>query len=74
MKMEKIKIVILDIQPITPAIGGGRIRLLGLYSGFSNNISALYVGSYDWRGPKLRDYNVSSCLREIDIPLSEEHF
>lgn len=69
-----MKVTILDIQPIDPPIGGGRIRLLGLYSGFQNGIDATYVGSYDWKGPGFRDHRLSPCLREIDVPLSDAHF
>lgn len=72
--MDKTKVVILDMQPIDPPVGGGRIRLLGLYSGFLNDIDATYVGSYDWRGPGYREHKISECLTEIDVPLSEEHF
>jgi len=69
-----MKITVMDMQPIDPPIGGGRLRLLGLYSGFKNNIEAVYIGSYDWRGPTKREHMLSACLQEIDIPLSEEHF
>jgi len=72
--MDKLTVTVVDIQPIDPPVGGGRLRLLGLYSGFKNNIDATYVGSYDWRGPTYRDHKLSECLREINIPLSEEHF
>lgn len=72
--MDKTKVTILDMQPIDPPVGGGRLRLLGLYSGFQNNIEATYVGSYDWRGPEFRCHKLSDCLTEIDVPLSEEHF
>ncbi|WP_019851341.1 glycosyltransferase [Desulfitobacterium sp. PCE1] len=72
--MNRTKIVILDMQPIDPPIGGGRLRLLGLYSGFKNEIDATYVGSYDWRGPGYRKHKLSECLTEINVPLSEEHF
>lgn len=72
--MDKTKVTILDMQPIDPPVGGGRLRLLGLYSGFQNNIDATYVGSYDWRGPEFRCHKLSDCLTEINVPLSEEHF
>ena len=72
--MGKLNVTILDMQPIDPPVGGGRLRLLGLYGGFKNNISATYIGTYDWRGPTYRDHMLSECLREIDVPLSEEHF
>lgn len=72
--MNTTKVLILDMQPIDPPVGGGRIRLLGLYSGFTNHIDATYVGTYDWRGPEYREHRLSDCLVEINVPLSEEHF
>jgi glycosyltransferase involved in cell wall biosynthesis len=70
----KYEVLILDMQPIDPPIGGGRIRLLGLYHNLGEYLPAKYIGSYDWKGEKFRDHNLSKTLREIDIPLSEEHF
>ena len=62
--MHKIKIAILDMQPITPQTGGGRIRLAGLYHHLGDNIDATYIGSYDWKGEKFRDQQIYSNLRE----------
>ena len=62
------------MQPITPPVGGGRIRLMGLYSGMDEQTKVTYVGSYDWRGASFRQLRVSDNLTEIDVPLSEEHF
>lgn len=62
------------MQPIDPPTGGGRLRLYGLYSGFKNNLEAIYIGSYDWKGPQKRSIRLSPCLEEIDIPLSDKHF
>lgn len=74
MNKNKIKVLILDMQPIDPPIGGGRIRLIGLYHNLGNNVEATYIGSYDWPGEKYRDHKLSNSLREINIPLSKEHF
>jgi glycosyltransferase involved in cell wall biosynthesis len=70
----KISALITDMQPIDPAVGGGRLRLKGLYSNLGDNINSLYIGTYDWKGPKKREINISSSLKEVDIPLNEEHF
>ena len=70
----KISVLITDMQPIDPAVGGGRLRLKGLYSNLGDNINPLYIGTYDWRGPKKREINISSSLKEVDVPLNEEHF
>lgn len=69
-----MKLLILDMQPIDPPLGGGRIRLLGLYHGLGKNIEATYIGTYDWPGEKYRDHMLSDTLREIDVPLSQAHF
>ncbi len=71
--MNQIKVVVIDLQPITPAIGGGRQRLLGLYHALGEGIHATYVGSYDWPGESLRDQSLSPGLREICVPLSSAH-
>ena len=60
-------------QPIDPAVGGGRLRLLGLYHALGDSIEARYVGSYDWPGEKYRRHHLSATLEEIDVPLSEAH-
>ncbi len=72
--MPKVNVLITDMQPIEPAVGGGRLRLKGLYSNLPLNINSLYVGTYDWKGQKRREIKVSDSLLERDIPLEEEHF
>lgn len=67
------KVAILDMQPIDPPVGGGRLRLLGLYHALGKNIEARYIGSYDWPGEQFRQHFLSPSLEEIDIPLSEAH-
>jgi len=71
--MKRTKVVVIDMQPITPAVGGGRQRLLGLYHALGSDIDAVYVGSYDWRGESFRDQQLTPGLREICVPLSDEH-
>lgn len=68
-----LKITVIDMQPITPAVGGGRLRLLGLYHALGDDIDCTYVGSYDWQGESYRDEKISAGLREIVVPLSAEH-
>jgi glycosyltransferase involved in cell wall biosynthesis len=67
-------VLVADMQPIEPSVGGGRLRLKGLYSNLPENIKATYIGTYDWRGEKPRQVQISDNLVEIDVPLSEEHF
>lgn len=62
-----------DMQPISPPIGGGRLRLLGLYHGLGADFRCHYVGTYDWPGESNRDEWLSDTLREILVPLTEEH-
>jgi hypothetical protein len=69
----KLKVAVLDMQPITPAVGGGRLRLLGLYHALGDDIDARYVGTYDWPGEPYRRLRLSPTLEEIDVPLSDAH-
>ncbi|BAY40816.1 putative glycosyltransferase [Nostoc sp. NIES-2111] len=74
MQEQVFDVTVLDMQPIEPAIGGGRLRLLGLYHGMGNYLPTTYIGSYDWPGEKYRQHRLSQTLEEINIPLSEQHF
>jgi glycosyltransferase involved in cell wall biosynthesis len=69
-----LNVVVIDMQPITPPVGGGRQRLLGLYHGLGDSVQAVYLGSYDWPGESLRDMQLTPSLREICVPLSDAHF
>ena len=66
------RVAVLDMQPIDPPLGGGRMRLLGLYHGLGMPTS--YIGSYDWPGEARREIRLSPTLEEIDIPLEKLHF
>ena len=68
------RVAVLDMQPIDPPVGGGRIRLLGLYHALGRDLPTTYVGSYDWPGPPARRHRLSPTLEEIDVPLTAEHF
>lgn len=68
------KVTVLDMQPIDPAVGGGRLRLLGLYHSLGEHLPTTYVGTYDWPGPGYRGHQLTATLREIDVPLSDRHF
>lgn len=70
---KQLRVTVIDMQPITPAVGGGRQRLLGLYHALGKNIACTYVGSYDWPGEPLRDQQLTPGLREIVVPLSAAH-
>lgn len=70
---EKLKVTVLDMQPIDPPVGGGRLRLLGLYHDLGANIDCTYVGSYDWPGEKYRKLRHTPTLEEVTIPLSDAH-
>lgn len=73
MDRTRLRVTVVDMQPITPAVGGGRQRLLGLYHALGPNIDCTYVGSYDWPGEPYRDQQITRGLREIVVPLSPEH-
>jgi len=70
---KQLRVTVIDMQPITPAVGGGRQRLLGLYHALGPNVVCTYVGSYDWPGEPRRDQQLSPGLREIVVPLSTAH-
>lgn len=70
---KQLRVTVIDMQPITPAVGGGRQRLLGLYHALGESFSCTYVGSYDWPGESLRDQQLTPGLREIVVPLSPAH-
>lgn len=67
------KVAVFDMQPIAPATGGGRLRLLGLYHELGPEFEARYVGTFDWPGEAHRHHRLSPCLEEINIPLSDAH-
>lgn len=71
---KKLRVTVLDMQPIDPATGGGRLRLLGLYHALGGQIETRYVGTYDWPGPGYRRQMLSPTLEELLVPLSREHF
>lgn len=68
-----LRVAVLDMQPITPAIGGGRVRLLGLYRDLGPGFETRYVGSFDWPGEARRTTRLSPTLTEIVVPLSDAH-
>jgi glycosyltransferase involved in cell wall biosynthesis/GT2 family glycosyltransferase len=67
------KVAVIDMQPIDPPVGGGRLRLLGLYHHLGERTDCTYVGTYDWPGEAYRCHQLSKTLREIDVPLSDAH-
>ncbi|MGV2982045.1 FkbM family methyltransferase [Camelimonas sp. ID_303_24] len=71
--LPKLKVAVLDMQPITPAVGGGRLRLYGLYHDLGEQFETRYVGSYDWPGEEFRQEQLTPSLKEIVVPLSAAH-
>jgi glycosyltransferase involved in cell wall biosynthesis len=69
-----MRVAILDMQQIEPATGGGRARLLGLYHGLGAEVTAKYIGTYDYPGPTFRRHMLTETLEEINVPLTPEHF
>jgi hypothetical protein len=68
------RVTVLDMQPIDPPLGGGRLRLLGLYHNLGDDMPTVYVGTYDWPGELLREQALSPTLTERMIPLCDDHF
>jgi glycosyltransferase involved in cell wall biosynthesis len=69
-----LAVTVLDMQPIDPPVGGGRLRLLGLYHALGADVRTTYVGTYDWPGMPHRRHALSETLEEIDVPLTPAHF
>jgi glycosyltransferase involved in cell wall biosynthesis/GT2 family glycosyltransferase len=69
-----LRVSVLDMQPISPPVGGGRLRLLGLYHGLGSDCAAEYVGTYDWPGEPARTNRLSQTLLERTVPLEDAHF
>lgn len=70
MERKLLHVTVVDMQPIMPAVGGGRQRLLGLYHALGEDIRCTYIGSYDWPGEPYRDQQLTPGLREVVVPLS----
>ena len=70
---DKTRVTVLDVQPIDPPTGGGRLRLLGLYHALGEHIDCRYVGTYDSPGGTRRSHRVSPCLDATYVPLSLAH-
>jgi glycosyltransferase involved in cell wall biosynthesis len=70
----RTRVLIVDNQPIEPPVGGGRIRLFGLYTNLPPDLDPVYVGTYDWPGPDYRSVLHAGRLREITVPQSAAHF
>ena len=68
------RLLIVDNQPIDPPVGGGRLRLWGLYSNLPKSIEPTYVGTYDWPGEQYRAVTHNDKLLEVTVPQSVAHF
>jgi len=73
-RSDRLKVCVVDMQPITPPVGGGRLRLLGLYHNLGADFDTRYVGAYDWPGERKRESQISPSLKELVLPLSDAHY
>ena len=73
-KARTIRTVVLDMQPITPTLGGGRQRLLGIWHALTPDLSCQYIGTYDWPGEAVANRQLTPTLHERLVPLSDQHF
>lgn len=69
-----IKVFVSDIQPILPAVAGGRLRLAGIWGNLSSGFEMKYVGTFDRVGQPKRIEQLGKNAIEILIPCSSEHF
>jgi len=70
----KTKVLVTDNQMLTPAVGGGRIRVLYLYKDLPPEYDVTYVGAYDHPGPEYREQRLTDNFSEIVVPLTQVHF
>lgn len=63
----------MDMQPITPPVGGGRLRLMGVFGHPPSSYNVTYLGTYDWPGERKLDLRHNEYFRELLIPLSPAH-
>lgn len=70
----KTKVFVTDNQMLTPAVGGGRIRILHLYKDLPAEYDVTYVGAHDHPGPVYREQQLTDNFREIVVPLTQIHF
>jgi glycosyltransferase involved in cell wall biosynthesis len=73
-KKHKGRIMVTDNQMLTPAVGGGRIRILYLYKDLPPEYTVTYVGAHDHPGPEYRELQVTENFLEIVVPLTQIHF
>ncbi len=71
--LRRPRVLVVDNQPIEPPVGGGRLRLHGLYSHLPADLDPVYLGTYDWRGPGYRCVS-HGRLTEVTVPQSAAHF
>lgn len=69
-----MKVAVLGIEPIEPAVGGSRQRLKGVYHALGAGIDTTYVGAFHWRGPQARHLRHGPGLEEFTIPFGDPHF
>ena len=73
-KSKKTRIFVSDNQTLTPAVGGGRIRILYLYKDLPPEYDVTYVGAHDHPGPEYREEQLTKNFSEIVVPLTQVHF
>lgn len=68
------RIFVSDIQPILPAIAGGRLRLAGLWGNVTDDFELTYVGTFDVPNQVKTVKKLGENGTEILVPCSQEHF
>lgn len=69
-----IRVFVSDIQPILPAVAGGRLRLAGIWGNVPDGFEMNYVGTFDSLGQKKTIKKLGKNATEILVPCSHEHF
>jgi glycosyltransferase involved in cell wall biosynthesis len=73
-KQSPIRIFVSDIQPILPAVAGGRLRLAGIWGNVPAGFEMKYVGTFDIPKQEQSIKKLGGNAVEVLVPCSDEHF
>ena len=69
-----VDVLVTDMQPLVPTVGGGRVRLRKICEGIARHFWTLYIGAFDWPGPANTDEFLLPQLRTRVFSLARLHY
>ena len=69
-----LRVLVADMQPLLPTIGGGRVRLRKVCEGLARQFETSYIGAFDWAGPASTDDFLLPTLRSRVFSLAPLHY